>query len=150
MFTICQLCYHIHVLSSIIRNALLRVVSERQKKQVIEGKGMKEKKERSKSNEKTGRRQGVDFYRRHGTSRPNDGPAVHRMIGSFPIVAHNQQYIHEHSRFQICRHDQHREPFICLYVYRMIRACALATHCEHTRENAELYMQLCTSEGALQ
>lgn len=48
-FTIRQLCYHIHVLSSIIRNALLRVVSERQKKRVMEGKGMKEKKERSKS-----------------------------------------------------------------------------------------------------
>jgi len=34
----------------------------------------------------------IDFYRRHSTSRSNDRLAVHRMIGSFPIVAHNQQY----------------------------------------------------------
>lgn len=35
---------------------------------------------------------GMDFYRLHGTSRPNGELVVHRMIGSFPIVAHNQQY----------------------------------------------------------
>lgn len=55
-----------------------------------------------------GRQRRVDFYRLHGTSRSNGELAVHRMIGSFPIVAHNQQYTPEHSRFQICRHGQLR------------------------------------------
>lgn len=86
---------------------------------------MKEKKERNKELRRTRRQidnKGVDFYRQHGMSRANDGLAVHRMIGSFPIVAHNQQYNPGHSGFQICRHDLHREPFIYLYTGRYARA----------------------------
>lgn len=73
------------------------------------------------------------------------------MIGSFPIVAHNQQYTPGHSRFQICRHGRLREPFICLCVYgeTNARAGARAHVSTHTSVRAHGCVCSCAGEGAL-
>jgi len=49
--------------------------------------------------------------------------AVHRMIASFPIVAHNQQYTPLHSGCQICRRGQRT---VCPSVHRGMNARARA------------------------
>lgn len=87
--------------------------------------------------EKGCRQRGVDFYRLHGTSRPNGELAEHRMIGSFPIVAHNQQYTPEHSRFQICRHGQ-------------LRLSICTQRGARPRERMHTHTHTCENEGALQ